>query len=92
MVFTVNADCRYDKDHEMTWNDVTVSMKMNPLKAPNETDREPTIAEAMLWVLLEADLEDDDIFDFDDDPDGPEHDVPPAEEGETAFLTQEEEQ
>ena len=45
----------------------------------------------MLWEMLEADLEDDDSFDFDNDPDGPEHHVPPAEEDETAFLTEEEE-
>ena len=104
MVF--NADCRYDvilgrdflsvvglqldwKDNGMTWDDVTVPMKLYPSKSPDATDHEPTIAEAMLWELLEADLEDDDIFDG--DPDGPEHDVPPAEESETAFLTEEEE-
>ena len=79
------------KDHVMTWDEVTVPMKLYPAKSPNVMDYEFIIAEAMLWELLEADLADDDSFDFDDDLDGPEHDVPPAAETEMAFLTEEEE-
>ena len=57
-------------DNVMTWDDVTVPMKLYSLKPPKEAAvddaSEPNLAEAMLWDLVEEDLEEDD----DDENDG----------------------
>ena len=78
------------KDHVMTWDEMTVPMKLYPTHLPSATNHEPTVAEAMFLELLEADLEDEDeIFDQVVD-DGCDQEVPLPDD--TVLLTEEEEE